>query len=189
VTDSTTPILDRVRPIIEVAANLAIVAVAALGCLVLFQQLRREPVVEPKPAAASANAPVSAPQPGTKLSLPGIDWSKRQHTLLLVLSTKCRFCNDSLPFYRQLSATARTTNVGLVAVFPQSESDVQQYLGQAGLIVDQTVQGSARTVGTRGTPTLLLVDRNGIVQRSWMGQLPKRSEAEVLDTVKATSRG
>jgi hypothetical protein len=38
-------------------------------------------------------------------------------------------------------------------------------------------------VEVSGTPTLILVDRLGVVQRSWVGKQPAQGEAEVINTL------
>jgi len=48
-------------------------------------------------------------------------YHKSGKTLLVDLSTTCRFCDESLPFYRKLVETNRRSgkNVNIVAVFKE----------------------------------------------------------------------
>lgn len=131
-----------------------------------------------------AEAPQSQAQiqPGTKLSVPGVDWEKNERTLLLVLSTSCRFCTESSPFYQRLAQEkAKKGRVGLVAVLPQSVGDSQKYLNDLGVSVDDIKQANLDAVEVRGTPTLIMADRTGAVVESWVGKLPAEAEAEVLN--------
>ena len=158
---------------IELLANVAIIVVALLlgGVLVKRYLL---PQAESTPAQARI-------QPGTKLSVPGVEWGKNERTLLLVLSTSCHFCTESSPFYQRLAQEkARKGGVGLVAVMPQSVDESQKYLNDHGVSVDDIKQASLDTVQARGTPTLILADRTGTVVESWVGKLPAEKEAEVL---------
>ena len=97
---------------------------------------------------------------GKLVSLPGTHLPANQNSLLLVVSTNCHFCKDSLPFYKQL--TQRTQGlVNVVGVLPQPQSEGQKFLQDAGIKTDGVVSASPDTIGVRGTPTVLLVDGNG----------------------------
>lgn len=159
---------------LEVAANVAIIVVALLlgGVLVKRYLLPQAP----SPQAQSQI------QPGTKLSMPGIEWDKNNRTLLLVLSTSCHFCTESAPFYQRLAQEkARKGGLGLIAVMPQSVGDSQKYLNDLGVSVDDIKQAGLDAVQVRGTPTLIMADRAGAVVESWVGKLPAEKEAEVLN--------
>lgn len=161
---------------IELLANLAIIVVALLlgGVLVRRYLLPASPQTE-----AVERARI---KPGTKLSLSGVEWGGRRHTLVLVLSTNCHFCTESAPFYQSLvQEKARHGDVGLLAVLPQGVEESQKYLGEHGITTDVVRQAALDAVNVRGTPTLILVDRNGSVIESWVGKLPPEKEAEVLD--------
>jgi hypothetical protein len=180
------PLVDRLHRPVEFIANLAIIAVAILGCALLTKQLRSAPV-PPRPQAAVRPAERTAPEVGARVSVEGIDWSRRERTLVLVLSTTCHFCTESAPFYRRVASEAkRHGTVGLLAVFPQTREEAKPYLEQLGVTVDAVVQAPVVSVGTRGTPTLVLVDSHGVIKRTWVGRLAPEGESQVLDAVKAT---
>lgn len=159
---------------IELLANIAIIVVAVLlgGALV-----RRYLWPQAEPPQAQARI-----QPGTKLSVPGVEWEKNNRTLLLILSTTCRFCTENSPFYQRLAREkAKQGGVSLIAVLPQSVGDSQKYLNDLGVTVDDVKQAGLDAVQVRGTPTLILADRTGAVVESWVGKLPAEAEREVLD--------
>ncbi len=166
--------MDNLNKRIELLANVAIIVVALLlGAVLVKRYLLPQ---APSPQAQSRI------QPGTKLSVPGIEWGKNERTLLLVLSTTCRFCTESSPFYQRLAQEkARKGGVGLIAVLPQSVSESQKYLNGLGVPVDDVKQAGLDAVQVRGTPTLIVADRTGAVLESWVGKLPAEAEAEVLD--------
>ncbi|MCM3871403.1 MAG: redoxin family protein [Pyrinomonadaceae bacterium] len=121
-------------------------------------------------------------EPGMKLSLSGVDWNKSDKTLLMVLSTNCRYCTESAPFYQRVARQkVGHNNVKLIAVLPQSSGEAQQYLSTHGITVDETRQSVPRAVYARATPTLIVVDKNGSVIESWVGKLPPEKEAEVIN--------
>ena len=159
---------------IELLANVAIIVVAVLLGGVLVKRYLW-PTAQPSPAQARI-------QPGTKLSVPGLEWGKNERTLLLVLSTTCRFCTESSPFYQRLAQEkAKKAGVGLVAVLPQSVDESQKYLNGLGVFVDDIKQVGPDAVPVTGTPTLIMADRTGAVVESWAGKLPAEKEVEVLN--------
>jgi thioredoxin-related protein len=163
---------------VELLANLAIIVVAALLAVVLVSRYllpsrQQADVAEAKQVRA-----------GTKLSLPGADWGHSDRTLLLVLSTTCRYCTESAPFYQRLAQEkSKRGGVRLMAVLPQSADVAQQYLADHGITVDQVKQAAPGAAYAKGTPTLILVDNTGSVVGSWVGKLPPEKEAEVLSHV------
>lgn len=177
---------ERVRRTVEFAANVAIIAVAVLGCAVLVKQLRATSA-GPSTQAAASRAMAGSPVPpvGAVLTVPGVDLASADRTLVVVLSTKCHFCADSGPFYRRLAEeTARTsTRTRLVAVLPQPRDPAISFLRGLGVGVADVVQAPLSSVGARGTPTLILVNKGGVVLRTWVGQLAPEKETEVLAAV------
>jgi hypothetical protein len=159
---------------LEQLANVAIIVVALLLGGVLVRRYLLPPAESPQAQARI--------QPGTKLSVPGVEWGKNERTLLLVLSTSCHFCTESSPFYRRLAQEkAQRGGVGLVAVLPQSVGESQKYLNDLGVFVDDIKQARLDAVQVRGTPTLIMADRTGTVVESWEGKLPAEAEGEVLN--------
>lgn len=160
---------------VELLANVAILVVAVLLGVVLVSRYLLP--ASSRPAGGES----TRIKPGTKLSLPGVDWGKGDRTLLLVLSTSCRFCTDSAPFYRRLAQEkAGNGGVSLLAVLPQSVGDSQKYLNDLGVAVDDIRQASLEDAQVRATPTLIIADRTGSVIESWVGKLPAEKEEEVL---------
>ena len=163
----------------EMVANLAIILVAIfLGAVLVKDYLL------PKPQPSMPTAP-AAIAPGTKLSLPGVDWKANGKTLVLALSTACRFCTESGPFYQRLvQDRAKIQNIRLVAVFPQPVAEGQKYLSDLGVSVDEVRQARLDSIGVIATPTLILANADGAVAESWRGKLPGDKESELLGKLK-----
>ena len=160
---------------VELLANIAIIVVAILLGVVLIR--RYVLPVSPQPDAVES----MQIKPGTKLSLPDVDWGRSERTLLLVLSTDCRFCTESAPFYQRLTQEqAKRGSLSLIAVLPQGEGEARKYLSDLGVRVDEIRRATPKDISVKGTPTLILVDRAGSVVESWVGKLPPEKEAEVL---------
>jgi hypothetical protein len=86
---------------IELLANTAIIIIAVLLASVLIKNY----LWQSNSLQSSSKAPTTLGQDtvaGQKINLTDIDWQKNRQTLLLILSTKCRFCTESAPFYQQL---------------------------------------------------------------------------------------
>ena len=180
---------------VEIATNLSIILVALTGATVLVKNyLLRSPatiITNRPPAVTDRNAPgkrelPSGPAQGTQLSVPGITWADSEETIVLALSDKCKYCTESAPFYKQLATeTAKRPGVRVVAVFPQDTSAGKKYLDDLGVAVNEVKQATLDSIGVRGTPTLMIVDKSGVVQQSWVGLLKGERETEVLNRVKA----
>src|SRR5919202_175698 len=98
---------------LEVLVNVAIIVVAVLLSFVLIKSYLL-------PNSSKEGPPDPRVPTGAKVSLPGVDWSGNNQTLLLVLQKGCHFCSESAPFYQRLvRETAGRGNVHLIAVLPQ----------------------------------------------------------------------
>lgn len=177
--------LEKTTKRIEVTANLAVILVACLASALLLRELSRRgqpPTPLSRRAANESPQPYRspAPAPGTAVSLQGVNWTAKPRTVVLVLSTKCRFCTDSAPFYRRLIEEAGRRRLGVVAVLPQDPAEANSYLLSIGVGVDSVVQAPPMSVGASGTPTLLFVSPKGTVEGIWIGRLGPDGEAEVL---------
>lgn len=179
---------EQMQRIVELLANLGIVAVAVLGCAVLIRQWQPRPTAPMAAQQQMARPP--APMVGAGLTLPGVDFASADRTLVMVLSTQCHFCSESGPFYQRLTAQAkRKGRTVVVAVLPQTVDESARYLTGLGVTGAKVLQASLASVGTRGTPTLLLVDKSGKVRNTWMGRLPSARESEVLAALDGGTAG
>ena len=170
---------------LEVLANIAVLITSVVLCSVLvkkyfFSAAKQEASVEAVQSKSPASSASRRPsiQAGRKISLPGIDWSKSERTLLLALSTTCHFCTESAPFYQQLQRQKRD-DVHLVALLPQPLQESRIYLDKLGIKVDDVAQSPLNFVGVSGTPTLLLIDNQGAVIDSWVGKLSEGAGEQV----------
>lgn len=63
------------------------------------------------------------------------------------------------------------------------EPEIQAFLSEHAIVPDQTVNVSLRRVGVRATPTVLVIDSKGRVERSFVGQLSPNSGEDVRHLV------
>ena len=126
---------------------------------------------------------------GTNLEIPEKPQLGNRGTLVFSLSTSCHFCTASAPFYRKLAGKTATKTLGgvrIVAVLPENAVDAESYIRNTlGVSFDSVVRGSLSNVVA--TPTLLLLDSNGIVMAAWVGLLTADEEAIVTARVLSMS--
>ena len=170
------------RAILATAANIAAVvafaAVLVAVCADLYRARRAGPgaAAQPEPAAFTSGA--EAP------SIAGVDYSRSERTLLLFLSVDCRYCKQSVPFYRDLAASLRASpsqgaTRRIVAVFAEDAAQVRAFVGQENLNIECAAGVPFRTLGVTGTPAALLVSRGGRVLQVWRGA-PEMEEQEEI---------
>jgi len=161
---------------IELIANVAIIFAAVLLGALVVNKFFFSPRSVPAPAADARGVKV-----GDKVALPDFDWTRSQRTLVLALSTGCHFCTESAPFYQHLVAeTSKHSGTRLVTVVPQSVADGRKYLEKLGVTIDDVRQSQLNAIGVGGTPTLILVDKEGVAKKVWLGKLADDAQSDVI---------
>jgi thiol-disulfide isomerase/thioredoxin len=163
---------------IELLANLAIIVVAVLLCVILVKSYLSSNFPTTNNSATQKVPTLT----GSKINLPEINRGNSGDTLLLVLSTTCHFCTESMPFYQQLAR--ERGDVRMVAVLPQPIAAGTEYLKQHEVSVDEVTQAQLDALNVAGTPTLLLIDKSGVVKNSWFGKLAPDQQSEVLNNLR-----
>ena len=172
-----TPETRTVAQKIEMIANICIIAATVVFVVSIGWFFLRS-----NPSLRNSRSSI---QKGTKMTLPDVNWSTSPKTLLLVLSTDCKYCTASAPFYRRLvNLAGETRNTRLIAIFPQAANESREYLAKQEVKIDTLQQAAPASVGAKGTPTLILVDSNGVVIQSWDGMVLPDAESEILASVK-----
>jgi len=166
--------LSKTFRVTEIGSNIAIVSLAMLlGYVLLSRYIIDSPSPPPREAAENI-------QPRAKLPQIDTGWDKSENNFLLILSTTCKYCTESLPFYKKLGNSKSSGEARLIAAFSQDRDEAAEYLASAQVAVDEIIQTAPDYFNVRGTPTLLLVDRDGIVKAVWEGKLAADEENEVL---------
>lgn len=154
---------------IEMAANIGIVITAVL-VVILFVRNFTHRQSDPERTVAL----------GSNFALKNVNWQANDKTLVFGVSTTCHFCTDSAPFYRKLVEACKQQHVHTIAVLPQTPAEAQTYLAGEGVAVDEIRQATLSDLNINGTPTLVLVNRTGVVKRVWLGELSTTKENEVV---------
>lgn len=123
---------------------------------------------------------------GEVVKLPAAPGRNAESTLVLVLSSSCHYCMDSLPFYKQLSAFRKSSadKLRLLAALPEDENSARTFLENAGIFTDGVLVKAPSDLGARIVPTLLLLDRENKLERYWAGKLSAEAQEEVLAALK-----
>lgn len=112
----------------------------------------------------------------------GIDPANAPRTLIMALDSGCGFCQESMPFYRRL-LEHDTSDVQIVVAAPPYDTGIGDYLASEGVEPDSVVFAEPGALPVSGTPTLLLVDGEGLVTHAWIGLLSADREQEVFDAL------
>jgi hypothetical protein len=155
---------------LDVAVNVAMLAVACLLAVVLVKQF----------LLGDRGDSIATLKVGEELRIPRSGEQSDDRTLVLALSTNCHFCSESAPFYQNVLSRLAARKVRVVAVFPQSTSEASEYLKRLNLQIPNVQQVNFRQVRVPGTPTLILLDQHSVVTNVWVGKLMSEQEAEVL---------
>jgi peroxiredoxin len=109
---------------------------------------------------------------GERLNVPNVDWENNQKSLVFFLKKDCVYCTSSAPFYRQLIEDAAKRNVKWLAILPNSLEEGRQYIQSLALPIDNVQTGSLASYKIPGTPSVMFVDRQGVVKGVWIGSFP-----------------
>lgn len=157
-----------------------------VACLTLSVYVGKRVLEGPASTTRDARQTTSGTvRPGDELPLPGAGFEAFDRTAVLWISTTCRYCTESVPFYRQLAAKRhdRENRVGLIVASYEPADSLERYLAQHDIVVDAvfTVPTGVRTV--EGTPTITIVDARGTVVAVRAGLLTAEGEREVLSVL------
>lgn len=124
-------------------------------------------------------------QKGDWVAVNGIPVDRANRTLLMVLHSGCKYCTESMPFYRRLTRSLQAEQqlvAQVVVVTGDDAATANEYLKGHDVSVHGVVsltRERGRELRIPGTPALILIDRSGKVQNVWFGKLDARAEAQV----------
>jgi len=163
---------------LEIVANVTVISMALVVGFVVLTDYVRSYHTSHSIAAGDRIA-----------NIPGVDWTQHPRTLVLALNTNCHYCQDSLPFYQKLAQAqgSGSEDLELVAAFPNDAKQVRKFTRDEPLPIKSVSSVAFDKWHVAGTPTLLLVDAQGRVERTWVGILTARQELELLAIVSGTN--
>ena len=118
----------------------------------------------------------------TEPALSGYNYASHQGTLVLAIRKGCHYCDESMPFYKRLADLEKEQKLHahLLAVMPDDQISSAGIFSSAGIKVDGVFGQQLESLNVSGTPTLLLLDTRGRVERAWVGELSSQGEQEVV---------
>jgi len=117
---------------------------------------------------------------GSNISIPDSGQQSTKRRIVLAISRTCPFCKIELPFYRILGSRRKEFDARLVAIMPESCQEASEYLRSQMISVDQLVCEPLATFGVTSTPTLVVLNRTGRVEKAWVGALSDVERNKVL---------
>jgi hypothetical protein len=165
---------------VEAIANVTVIVVAlAVGYVVLGRYV------------AAFRTPRSVAAGDRLATIPNLDWKQHRHTLVLALNTQCHFCEQSVPFYQRLAETQAPdgNDLEIVAVLPNDGEMVWQFMAKENLRIRSVAAVPLEKLRVYATPTVILVDKDGKVERSWVGMLTAQEEPDLLKVASDSSTG
>ena len=175
---------------VQFATSIAFLLLCLIGSALGVKAL----VAAPPPVRATTAVQPPRPQPptyavGEQIKVTGVDFRASAQTLVLVVRKGCRFCDESMPFYKQLgddAAIAKTSR--LVIAAPDDEVVSREELAKQAVRVDQVVKVKGGELKVRGTPTAILVDRGGTVRQVLIGRLDETKQRDLVAVLRTPAR-
>jgi len=119
------------------------------------------------------------PSPGTLIEIPGVKWADARRSLIVVIKPGCPYCDESMPFYRKVLESRAPDRLRVLFVGPANRDSLDGYLSQRGIASDP-IQVPIRSLFASATPTIILVDTNGRVEKAWVGLLSVSRQCDVF---------
>ncbi|OLE55485.1 MAG: hypothetical protein AUG51_03235 [Acidobacteria bacterium 13_1_20CM_3_53_8] len=166
----------KIRAYLETATNIAVLAVSILILSLLAVSFFS------KGSKTEFN---SGLQKGKQFAqLPAVDYSASRQTLVIALSSKCGYCRESLPFYKQVAESQGNNKITrILALSPETKQVADQFLEQNQLSLEAIPSVELNAYSIDATPTIILLDSKGIIIDFWVGKLPERVEQQILDAI------
>jgi hypothetical protein len=166
------------RHTLEVTTNLAVLAVCITIAVALLRGRHTPQQVQGPTESRLAKGYVFP-------TIENVNYDATERTLVLALNTQCKFCRESLPFYRRLLSTQGHSDRSnqIAVIFPNTDSEVWEFVQQAQLSVHAVAGQDFAKFQISGTPTLVLVGRDGKVRGLWAGELSEAGEKEVISAI------
>jgi len=161
---------------LDTVANIAIIVVCAVAAVILI----RNNFFPPRPPGAPEQVEAGEQFDELKQVVP----AGSKQALVIAVSPTCHFCTESIPFYKRLQEerNQKGSGVKLVTAVPAAAAREEEtkLMTAGGFTPDSVVELNFATVKVPGTPTLMLVDKEGKVLNVWVGKLNEDGEKEVL---------
>lgn len=169
--------LDRALNLVTVMACVAIVSLAVQR----FAQSERSDASAPSSQVERRPTRPTYASGERLAGLDQVDFSRTEKTVVIFATTYCPYCINSMPFYRTLTGDAGRTRGAfqVVVVGPEPIDTLTGFVRQHQLQVDGVVSVPPGQLKVWGTPTLIVTNRKGAVERVWVGEQGPAARAAI----------
>ena len=160
------------------AAQLVIDCLLLVAVMITVWRIGALWLANQQPNPALTETLMKSIQPGARIVMSDVRWVESPQNVVLFLRTTCPGSNNSVEFYRRLTALADLkANVRFVIVSDEPEKEVRQWLTGNSVFARHVVHVPAfMSLGVEWTPTLLIVADDGVVTDLMIGELSERDE-------------
>ncbi|MEK6299871.1 MAG: hypothetical protein AABO41_04045 [Acidobacteriota bacterium] len=170
----------NVKTYLEVTTNIVVllVALVVLGNFAWVHLAKQPKQLELRAEGGLTKGSAFSP-------IPTVDYGKSSQTLVIVLSSRCDHCNESIPFFKQLleANSGKSDSTRIVAVFPEDIEEVRSYITQQQLSVDSIPGINYKALNLPGTPSTVLISSEGKILNFWIGKPSKDAEKEIMESI------
>lgn len=166
--------MERVERFLRITAYIAIICACAFLGFRAWSEVSLAPPVKGKNIV------------GARIVLPKVEGVSPLPTVVLALSTNCKYCKENAPFIRELARAFdnSTSKAKLLVVMPQTEIEASQYLrDELSLTLPFVSSFSLEASGIRGTPTVITLSSSGIVTGEWLGLIASGNIQKTVDDI------
>lgn len=119
------------------------------------------------------------------VQLPGHSYGDSPRNLLIVLSTTCGYCSESVPFYNEVLKTQSSIDkdVRAYAIFPNTSAEVQDFVQEKQLSTEVVTGVDLKLLKVSATPTVILTDERGKIIDFWIGKLSEQDEQRIIQAI------
>jgi peroxiredoxin len=106
--------------------------------------------------------------------------------LCFVLSTTCSHCENNLVNWQHLAAVNNNNKCNIIGLSTQGLVETQKYATSKKVpffIVSVPDSSFSRKYKIVGTPTTILINHNGVVEKTWVGELSQEQTKEIQSLI------
>ena len=147
------------------------------------------------PRVASALGVRTAPPPappayvaGEPIDVPAAWYAGAPHTLIVFARASCAACEKAQPFLTQIVARMNGRGGGAVMAHPPGAPKDDRQFGRSLGVADDHIVQTTPGLRVRATPTIVLVNRQGVIVDAWEGAGTADRQAAILKSIDASTR-
>ncbi len=132
-----------------------------------------------KTDSVSTETPSAISERRIALTIPGFDYRGSPRTLAMFLDAKSLDSLDSVPLFTELTNASTSGSFRTVAIFPNEKNFVETSLQSWGWAVEHRSGAKLRDYRVRTLPAVLLIDQQGVILKSWSGEISSAHGVEI----------